>query len=92
MYFLTVWLKNEDTEEQREQYNSTVVELVKKFCNIELYQTKISPSGKRITVTLPCDSQEFKCTKDRNTISNLINEIEDKINRVSKAKAHCKGD
>ena len=89
MYFLTVWLKKEDGPDDITFYSSIISELVKDFCRSENVLLKTSESGKRLTVTLPCDSPDYKCLQNKNTIEKLIATINQKINRVAKAKALC---
>jgi len=89
MYFLTIWLKMEDSSNQREYFSSVISEYVKKFCRNSEIEKKISPSNLRITVTLPCDSSEYNCLEKRLTVERLSEAIERKINRVAKAKALC---
>lgn len=92
LYFLTVWLKEEDSDEQKKNIISLIEGYVKRYCKSEILEKKLSPSGRRITVSLPCDSLNYKCTQQNNAILDLINELENKINRVARAKARCTGD
>lgn len=92
LYFLTVWLKEEDSDEQKNNIISLIEEYVKTYCKSEILDVKLSSSGRRITVSLPCDKSQYNCTQQNNTIIDLINELESKINRVARAKARCIGD
>ena len=92
LYFLTVWLKEEDSEEQKNNIISLIEEHVKTYCKSEILDKKLSSSRKRITVSLPCDSSEYNCTQQNNTIIDLINKLESKTNRIARAKATCKVD
>jgi len=92
LYFLTVWLKEEDSDEQKNNIISLIEEHVKTYCKSEILDKKFSSSGRRMTVSLPCDVSEFNCTQKNNTIIDLINELETKTNRAARAKAKCKGD
>ncbi len=91
-HFLTVWMKKNDTDEQRERISSVIDEYVKNYCKSEVLEKKISPSGTRITVSLPCDSTSFKCTQHNDTIIELTSKLQKSIDRVVRAKAICKGD
>ncbi|KKN30550.1 hypothetical protein LCGC14_0832980 [marine sediment metagenome] len=89
MYFLTVWLKEKDSDELKENIMSLIEKYVKEYCNSEILDKKLPPSGRRITVSLPCDGPDYNCTQQNVNINDLINKLESKTNRVARAKARC---
>lgn len=61
---------------------SIIEEYTKAYCKSEILDKKLSSSGRRITVSLPCDIIDYNCAQQNNTIIDLISKLESKIDRV----------
>ncbi len=92
MYFLTIWLRTEDSDEQIRQFSKVMKQNIKDYCRSEELETKISSSRRRITSSLQCDNLEYKCIETENNIEKICEAVEVKINRSTKAKAKCNQD
>lgn len=85
--FVTLWIRKGDEEDAIKRYEKTMNEVLNTYCGGFIGEPRIAKSGCRITITTLCKSQE--CTKPKNTMKKISEEITRRTNRTAKGIALC---
>jgi len=85
--FVTLWLRKGDEEDVIKRYGRLMVEVMNTHCGSTVGEPRIAKSGRRITVSTLCKTQ--RCSKPKDTMRKITEEITRRTNRTAKGIALC---